>query len=144
MRKQASIGLWIIVIVLASYLSYAAPPTALAQQFDAAATVTALVQTREAIILTLTGTPPAPGSAGTPEPGAPSTVTIKVQGLNVRSGPGTNYGVVSSVNAGQSLTVIGKTDNCGWIHVQDGARELGWISGSTQYVTYTTPCADLP
>jgi hypothetical protein len=113
------------------------------QNFNAAATVTALVETRTAILAILTGTPPAP-VAGAPANNAAPTVTIKVRGLNVRSGPGTNYGVIANVNAGKILTIVGSAANCNWLQVQENGRDLGWISGGSQFVTVTAPCATLP
>lgn len=144
-------NLWVITVaigVLAVYTPVAGAVSA-QQTVDAAATVTALVQTREAIIAILTRTPAAQAAAITTNqinvspPTAP-TVTIKVRGLNVRSGPGTNYPVVASVNAGQALVIRGSAANCSWLQVADGERELGWISGSNQYVTFTSACSTLP
>jgi uncharacterized protein YgiM (DUF1202 family) len=148
-RWRLGSSLWLIGIAISLFLVYlpAAGAGQTQQTFNAAATVTALVQTRTAILAILTGTPQAPAvtngqaSAGTTD--AP-TATVKVRGLNVRSGPGTNYPVVANVNAGQALVIVGSAVNCSWLKVQDGGRELGWISGSSQYVTVTTPCSGLP
>ncbi|MEZ4864335.1 MAG: SH3 domain-containing protein [Caldilineaceae bacterium] len=125
------------------------------QPFDAAATVTALVQTREAILVILTGTPtPAAQAALSSGAGATSTaqsvadnsfrVEVKVQGLNVRSGPGTNYTILTSANAGETFAIIGEAYNCSWLYVQRDDRALGWISGAARYVAFTVPCGDLP
>lgn len=116
------------------------------QNFNAAATVTALVQTRTAILAILTGTPSAPPVVGEPanNTGTAPTVTVNVRGLNVRSGPGTTYAVVASLTAGKILTIVGSAANCSWLKVQDGGRDLGWISGSNQFVSFTVPCSTLP
>lgn len=150
-RWRLGVHFWLMVTVVGFLAIYTPVIGAVpAQQaFDAAATVTALVQTREAIIAILTRTPSAQSAAittdqtNTATTTAP-TVTIKVRGLNVRSGPGTNYPVVASVNAGQALQIRGSATTCSWLQVADGGRELGWISGSAQYVTFTTPCSALP
>ena len=141
-------GLWWGALVVGSlwlYLSATAVVQA-QQNFNAAATVTALVETRTAILAILTGTPAAPPTVNTPENsvGAGPTVTVNVQGLNVRSGPGTSYAVIASVNAGKFLTIVGSAANCSWLKVQDGGRDLGWISGGNQFVTFSAPCATLP
>lgn len=150
-RGRLGVTLWLMAImvgVLAVYTPVAGAVPA-QQPFDAAATVTALVQTREAIIALLTRTPETQAAAITTNqtkaspPTAP-TVTIKVRGLNVRSGPGTNYPVVASVNAGQTLIIRSGAANCSWLQIADGERELGWISGSSQYVTFTSACSTLP
>ena len=58
------------------------------------------------------------------------TVRIKADVLNVRSGPGSNYGVMTQVLNGQVYTII-DTKN-GWGKLKSGA---GWIS-----LDYTTKC----
>ncbi|MBX3010458.1 MAG: SH3 domain-containing protein [Caldilineaceae bacterium] len=148
-KRWLGCSLWLISGVLGFYVLYLPPAANSAwgqQAFDAAATVTALVQTREAILVLLTRTPvtQAVSSAQSATTAATSaTVTINVRGLNVRSGPGTTYPVVASVNAGQILTILGSAANCSWIQVQAAGQELGWISGSAQYVTMTVPCSAL-
>lgn len=150
-RGRLGVKLWLMAIVV-SFLAIYAPVMGAVpaqQTFDAAATVTALVQTREAIITILTRTPQAqtaaiPTNQANAATTTAPTVAIKVRGLNVRSGPGTNYPVVASVNAGQALVIRGSAANCSWLQVADGGRELGWISGSDQYVTVATPCSALP
>lgn len=140
-------GVWWIGLVAGSFWLYLAATGAVRaqQNFNAAATVTALVETRTAILAILTGTPVAPAAnAPANSAGSGPTVTVNVRGLNVRSGPGTSYAVIASVNAGKVLTIVGSAANCNWLKVQDGGRDLGWISGGNQFVTFTAPCATLP
>jgi hypothetical protein len=135
------------VLVVGCFCLYLAATGAVRaqQNFNAAATVTALVETRTAILAILTGTPVAPPTGEpAPQEGTAPTVTVNVRGLNVRSGPGTSYAVIASVNAGKVLTIVGSAANCNWLKVQDGGRDLGWISGGNQFVTFTAPCATLP
>lgn len=122
-----------------------------AQSFDVAATVTSLVQTREAIHILLTAAAiqrgeAAPTPTRTPTPGnasaGPTTnpvVEIRVSGLNVRSGPGTNYPIIGRATAGERFPIIGRSANCTWLQI---AREggTGWVSGGPQYVSYTVAC----
>jgi uncharacterized protein YgiM (DUF1202 family) len=124
------------------------PHTGLAQGFDAAATVTALVETREAIHLLLTATTVA-ANGSTPAPAISNRsdelqVEVLVAGLNVREGPGTTFPVLDNVPAGSSFTIVGRAGNCAWLKVRDGNQEIGWISGGAQYVRYTVPCASIP
>lgn len=127
------------------------------QQFDAAATATALVQTREAIVATVTASaasnPVAKAvapSKPTAAPAAAATVPIaevRVKGLNIRSGPGTGYAIRSNANVGQRFTILGQSGNCAWLKVGDmnqPSTEVGWISGNAQYTAYTTACTQIP
>ena len=51
--------------------------------------------------------------------------------INVRSGPGTNYGVVSSANGGALLTIVGQSQDGSWYQVDvSGLTEPGWVLGS--------------
>lgn len=145
-RWRLGTAIWFIVLGLGWVYLPTARSVQAQQNFNAAATVTALVETRTAILAILTQTPPTPPVANTPvnAKDAAPTVTVNVRGLNVRSGPGTNYGVIANINAGKSLTIVGSAANCSWLKVQDSGRDLGWISGSNQFVTFTTPCAALP
>ena len=75
-----------------------------------------------------TATPtPLPTATPTPEPQAapaytetPMSATVYASCvMNVRSGPGTDYPLVSGYNAGDAITVTASTDN-GWYRTADG------------------------
>ncbi|MEZ4580064.1 MAG: SH3 domain-containing protein [Caldilineaceae bacterium] len=53
--------------------------------------------------------------------------TVVAAGLNVRNGPGTNYGRISSVDEGDELMVVGQNSDCDWllIFTPDGQPGLG-------------------
>jgi peptidoglycan hydrolase-like protein with peptidoglycan-binding domain len=71
------------------------------------------------------------GNSGGSGGGAPSdSVTISTNGsaLNIRSGPGSGYGVVGSLPNGSSAGITGRTSN-GWYELANG----GWVSGSWIY-----------
>ncbi|HHY57653.1 MAG TPA: SH3 domain-containing protein [Chloroflexi bacterium] len=59
-------------------------------------------------------------SAATPEAAASSTaaptpkLTIDQDAVNVRLGPGTNYGLAGVVNRGQEFTIVGRDQNEDW------------------------------
>jgi uncharacterized protein YgiM (DUF1202 family) len=58
--------------------------------------------------------------------------------INVRSGPGTNYRVVSSANAGAQLPLVGQSQDGSWYQVQvSGLAQPGWVLGSLTTVTGT-------
>jgi uncharacterized protein YraI len=60
--------------------------------------------------------------------------------VNVRSGPGTNFGVVATLQQGQYLVVTGQ--NAGWFAVTLPGGGLGWVAGSV--VTLYGPCDNIP
>ncbi|MEZ4616217.1 MAG: SH3 domain-containing protein [Caldilineaceae bacterium] len=72
------------------------------------------------------------------------TAEVVVDALNVRSGPGTNYGRIGGVSRGEQLIVIGEYNNCGWLNVQTRGELVGWVSGSAQYVRFAANCTDIP
>lgn len=81
----------------------------------------------------------------TPTAGVPTTVggvaTITGSNVNVRTGPGTNFPVVTKVNKGETLTI--KDDAFGWYKVvlSDG-NTTGWVaSWLVDTGTGTTPAA---
>ena len=78
----------------------------------------------------------------TPEVVAPEGVCLAVAGgtVNIRSGAGTNFGVVGTLNPGQSITVTG-TSGTGWYAVESQSVQ-GWLAASV--VSVTGSCANLP
>lgn len=59
-------------------------------------------------------------------------LTVDVELLNVRSGPGVNHSVVSRVHLGDKLTVEGTADE--WYYVQLSDGSYGWVMSK-----YTKP-----
>jgi len=53
---------------------------------------------------------------------------IAEQNVNVRSGPGTQFGVVAQVEPGAQVAVIGFNDNSQWVNVRLEDASEGWIS----------------
>ena len=53
-------------------------------------------------------------------------VSVKKDGVNIRSGPGTNSAVVMEVFRGFPLKVVEKKGN--WLYVSDYENDKGWIS----------------
>lgn len=62
-------------------------------------------------------------SAPAPTSKTPYTVIINTDVLNVRSGPGTNYSVLTKVREGDKYTIVEEKD--GWGKLKSGA---GWIN----------------
>lgn len=63
------------------------------------------------------------------EPGKTIEVTVSADGVNVRSGPGTNYSILGSINSGKKLTITEVASGTGYLW---GRMESGWIC-----LTYT-------
>ena len=66
---------------------------------------------------------------------AGATITADV--LNVRSGPGAAYGAIGRAKAGQTFTIVGKSEDGKWWQVDFGGKK-GWVSGQWVQVTGAT------
>ena len=73
-----------------------------------------------------------------------ATATILADRLNVRSGPGTGYGVVASAKKGEKYTVTGQNGSCAWLKIASGGKALGWVSGSKSFVKLNGACSGIP
>ncbi len=69
--------------------------------------------------------------------------TVLVEGLNVRTGPGTEYARRDMVRLGETLPVAGKdSDACGWVYI-NFSNLTGWVSADPQYLLLDRPCSEL-
>lgn len=74
---------------------------------------------------------PTPAQTETVTPGTPPTAAVVPARINVRSGPGTGYGVVSSANNGAKLPIVGLSEDGTWYQVQvTGLAEPAWVFAS--------------
>ncbi len=66
------------------------------------------------------------------EPNTDAVITGATGGLNIRSGPGTDYSVQASTSDGATVTVLGDAGN-GWVHIRystgGGNFEEGYVMG---------------
>ncbi len=69
--------------------------------------------------------PAVPTGGGTTNPGALGQVVVQGNMVNVRSGPGLQHTVVTQVNRGDRLAVLGKVPD--WYQVQLPGGGTGWI-----------------
>jgi hypothetical protein len=87
-----------------------------------------------------------PSSPATPIANSTSTLgpangQVIAPSLNVRSGPGTEFGTVDKLQKGDSFNVLGKTTNSRnelWLMIgigTDGKQK--WVTGSRSYVSYS-------
>ena len=66
----------------------------------------------------------------TPEPVAPASPQGKSTGLiNVRSGPGTEFGTVAALNPDEAVDIIGKNPAGDWWQVTVTSGATGWVFG---------------
>ncbi len=87
---------------------------------------------------TSSGTPP----TATLDPAAVQA-TVTNAYLNVRGGPGINYGVIGSFKAGDVLTIIGRNADKTWWVVQ-GAQIRGWIINTPSYLRISGDTSKIP
>lgn len=105
-----------------------------------AAVTTTLTGTQAATGTTaVTGTAPVTGAtattttAVTTAPVAPAlaaTPSLKVETdlLNVRSGPGTDYGLVGSAEMGQTFNIVGRNADGSWYQICCVNGQQGWVN----------------
>ena len=72
------------------------------------------------------------GTTTTPTTGKKMTVTAST--LNIRSGAGTNYSIITKVHSGNTVEVL-STSN-GWSNVKTSSGKIGWAS--SQYLSSNT------
>jgi uncharacterized repeat protein (TIGR01451 family) len=92
--------------------------------------------------------PPPPMPSPTPSPTpmltpAPADAVVTAAQLNLRSGPGTTFGTITVLAKGDSLDVIGQSENCAWLQVRASGGIEGWVAhslGGTQYTSLNIPC----
>ncbi|MGW8318410.1 MAG: META domain-containing protein [Candidatus Promineifilaceae bacterium] len=66
-----------------------------------------------------------------PEPGEPTATVIAPDGVNVRTGPGSEYGVLGVARFGQSGRVVGVSEDGEWwvVYIPGAPNDQGWVSG---------------
>lgn len=82
------------------------------------------------------------GSVANPtlaQPSAPvkAQLVINEPVANLRNGPGTNYGIVGSVNKGQQLEIVSKNTTGDWWKICCVNGEPGWVFGQLASVQNT-------
>lgn len=88
-------------------------------------------------------TSPAVQPTGLPaiDPNDPTCRALTNTGLNFRSGPGTNYAVITVLPAGSVVPIIGRLGDNSWWQLQRGTS-IGWVSAS--YTTQYGLCGSVP
>lgn len=74
--------------------------------------------------------------------------SLQVPALNVRSGPGLEYEIVSKVRGTEAepgtVLVVGRDEGGQWLAVDERVAEGGWITGSSDFVNCTGDLSALP
>lgn len=82
-----------------------------------------------------------PLGQGLPSPAAPSgpvaTVSNAVYALNVRSGPGTTFNILTAVPRGGQVSLIGRNSFNTWLKIRLASGAEGWSSANYLNTTYT-------
>lgn len=79
----------------------------------------------------------------TPAPGNSATGRVfRVYHLNVRQGPGTQYGIVTVIPNGTVVTLLGRNSAASWVKIALANGTQGWVNAS--YISTTYPLASLP
>ena len=92
------------------------PPSASPAPAPAAATAAAPAQAV---------TSPAPTGEGYVAFASPKTLVIKGRRVNIRSGPGTNYSILTTLSKGEEVKGLGKQGK--WYQVQLSDGRVGWV-----------------
>ena len=74
----------------------------------------------------------------------PSSATIVVSSLRMRSGPGVEYEVIGAAQAGDTFSVVGQANGCQWLNVEHPTLDNVWLSGGAQYTKITGTCDQIP
>ena len=86
---------------------------------------------------------PTPAPTDTPTPTRPEAV-VSVETLNLRGGPGTNYGIIGQVLEGQRLRITGRNGAGDWLRIccPVGENAETWISA--EFTQSNLPIQTLP
>jgi hypothetical protein len=75
--------------------------------------------------------------ADTPPPVEEQAVRVQaLTNLNLRSGPGTNYGVAGSLAENSELDVVGRNEDSSWLHVETDEGDQMWLTGDPTLVSF--------
>jgi hypothetical protein len=77
----------------------------------------------------------------------PADAVVTASQLNVRSGPGTVFGTVTTLAKDEALEVIGQSDSCAWLQVRTASGVEGWVAhviGGKEYTSLTIACNSVP
>ncbi len=56
------------------------------------------------------------------------TVRVNISNLNLRAGPGTNYRILSTLQVGEEMAVLGRNADTSWYQIKRKDNSTGWVS----------------
>ncbi|MCU0499783.1 MAG: SH3 domain-containing protein [Anaerolineae bacterium] len=62
--------------------------------------------------------------------------TVNTGSLNVRSGPGVQYGAITTLPRGFGVLMIGRNEEANWVYIQLTNGITGWVNVNYLYTTY--------
>jgi uncharacterized protein YraI len=71
-----------------------------------------------------------------------ATAVINTAFLNVRSGPGLEYGAIATLPKGYGVNLIGRNAAYNWVFIADNAGLQGWVN--VNYISTGYPISQLP
>lgn len=71
-----------------------------------------------------------------------ATATVNTGSLNVRSGPGVSYGILTSIGRGTVVTLLGRNNAATWAQILTPAGVNGWVNAS--YMILSVNITTLP
>ena len=89
-----------------------------------------------------TSAPQAAEPTATPAPVIEQIGTVTADQLNIRSEPNTSGTVVKMAMAGQTFTVVGKSDDGQWLQVAENGAPVGWAAA--EFVSVEERVAQAP
>lgn len=97
-------------------------------------------------VATATARPAAQSERPTPVADGRPTAQVAMTGsrLNIRSGPGTSFGVIGKALPREVFVVLGRNGDSTWVQLEvpDLTGGIGWVAAN--FVTLSDPIADLP
>jgi hypothetical protein len=67
-----------------------------------------------------------------------------MDGINLRTGPGSTYQIVGSAKAGAQYPAVGQAGSCAWLQIGLPAGGTVWITGANVYTRLDGTCDRLP
>jgi LysM repeat protein/SH3-like domain-containing protein len=77
-----------------------------------------------------------------PPPAGGATGVVATYGLNLRTGPGTNYPVILALSQGMTVPVSHRNSDGTWVRLTLPGGTVGWVSAP--YLTLSTAVVNLP
>ncbi len=112
------------------------------------ATATPPAEVTPTVASTATSTPLPPPTATplppTAAPGGENFARVMSAGLNMRTGPGTNYPIIRALPNGTILLVLGQDFSGAWLYVRTMDLQLGWVARSFTNFTGRAPIISAP